>query len=96
LKHWLLKTEPSTFGIEDLQEATRRTTSWEGVRNFQARNFIRDQIKKGDSGDNGKVSGNLSRQENGRQALDGRSRFSPLRLHPSVFSRPLAESRSCD
>jgi len=48
LKHWLLKTEPSTFGIEDLQAATRRTTSWEGVRNFQARNFIRDQIKKGD------------------------------------------------
>jgi predicted RNA-binding protein with PUA-like domain len=48
LKHWLLKTEPSTFGIEDLQDAARRTTSWEGVRNFQARNFIRDQIKKGD------------------------------------------------
>jgi predicted RNA-binding protein with PUA-like domain len=48
LKHWLLKTEPSTFGIEDLQDATRRSTSWEGVRNFQARNFIRDQIKKGD------------------------------------------------
>ena len=48
MKHWLLKTEPSTFGIEDLQDAARRTTSWEGVRNFQARNFIRDQIKKGD------------------------------------------------
>ena len=48
MKHWLLKTEPSTFGIEDLQAAPRRTTSWEGVRNFQARNFIRDQIKKGD------------------------------------------------
>jgi predicted RNA-binding protein with PUA-like domain len=48
LNHWLLKTEPSTFGIEDLAAAARKTTSWEGVRNYQARNLIRDQIKQGD------------------------------------------------
>ena len=48
MKHWLLKTEPSTFGIEDLQAAAHKTTSWEGVRNYQARNLIRDQIQKGD------------------------------------------------
>jgi predicted RNA-binding protein with PUA-like domain len=48
MKHWLLKTEPSTFGIADLQAAPRKTTSWEGVRNYQARNFIRDQIQRGD------------------------------------------------
>jgi predicted RNA-binding protein with PUA-like domain len=48
MQHWLLKTEPSTFGIDDLQAAPRKTTSWEGVRNYQARNFIRDQISKGD------------------------------------------------
>jgi len=48
LKHWLLKTEPAVFGIEDLQAAARRTTSWEGVRNYQARNLIRDQIRQGD------------------------------------------------
>jgi predicted RNA-binding protein with PUA-like domain len=48
MQHWLLKTEPSTFGIDDLQAAPRQRTSWDGVRNYQARNFIRDQIKLGD------------------------------------------------
>jgi predicted RNA-binding protein with PUA-like domain len=48
MTYWLLKTEPSTFGIDHLQSAPRQTTGWDGVRNFQARNFIRDQIKKAD------------------------------------------------
>ena len=48
MQHWLLKTEPATFGIDDLQSAPRKATSWDGVRNYQARNFIRDQISKGD------------------------------------------------
>lgn len=48
MRRWLLKTEPSTFGIDDLQAAPRKRTRWDGVRNYQARNFIRDQISKGD------------------------------------------------
>jgi predicted RNA-binding protein with PUA-like domain len=48
MRHWLLKTEPSTFGIDDLVAAPRRTTSWEGVRNYQARNMLRDDLKRGD------------------------------------------------
>ena len=48
LKHWLIKSEPSVFGIDDLAAAKRRTTSWDGVRNYQARNLIRDQIERGD------------------------------------------------
>jgi predicted RNA-binding protein with PUA-like domain len=48
LKHWLIKTEPSVFGVEQLAAAARRTTSWDGVRNYQARNLIRDEIHKGD------------------------------------------------
>jgi predicted RNA-binding protein with PUA-like domain len=48
MEHWLLKTEPATFGIEDLEAAPRRTTSWEGVRNYQARNFIRDRMQRRD------------------------------------------------
>jgi predicted RNA-binding protein with PUA-like domain len=48
MMHWLLKTEPSTFGIDDLQATPRQTTGWDGVRNYQARNFIRDRLKKGD------------------------------------------------
>lgn len=48
MKHWLLKTEPSTFGVDDLEAAPRHTTRWDGVRNYQARNFIRDQMREGD------------------------------------------------
>jgi len=48
MNHWLLKSEPDTFGIDALAAAPRNTTSWNGVRNFQARNMLRDSIKKGD------------------------------------------------
>jgi predicted RNA-binding protein with PUA-like domain len=48
MSHWLLKSEPSTFGIEQLEASPRQTTGWDGVRNFQARNYMRDQMKKGD------------------------------------------------
>lgn len=48
MQYWLMKSEPSTFGIEDLARAKNRTTGWDGVRNYQARNFLRDQMKKGD------------------------------------------------
>jgi len=50
MRHWLLKTEPDTFGIDDLDAAPRKTTSWEGVRNYQARNMLRDDFSKGDLG----------------------------------------------
>ncbi len=45
-KHWLIKSEPDVFSIDDL--AKSKTTHWDGVRNYQARNFIRDEIKIGD------------------------------------------------
>jgi predicted RNA-binding protein with PUA-like domain len=48
MKHWLIKSEPGTFGIDDLASAPRKTTTWDGVRNFQARNFMRDGMRKGD------------------------------------------------
>jgi predicted RNA-binding protein with PUA-like domain len=48
MKYWLLKTEPDTFGIDALERAPRHTTSWEGVRNYQARNMLRDEMKAGD------------------------------------------------
>jgi len=43
-----MKTEPSTFSIDDLARAPRKTTAWDGVRNYQARNMLRDQMKRGD------------------------------------------------
>ena len=48
MKHWLLKTEPTTFSFDDLWRAPKRTTGWNGVRNYQARNTLRDSMKRGD------------------------------------------------
>lgn len=48
MNYWLLKTEPDTFGIDDLAKAPHRTSGWDGVRNYQARNLLRDAIKLGD------------------------------------------------
>ncbi len=48
MRYWLMKTEPTTFGIEQLAAAPRRTTGWDGVRNYQARNMLRDEMHKGD------------------------------------------------
>lgn len=47
MQHWLLKSEPDCFSIQDLAKAPKRTTCWNGVRNYQARNFLR-AMKKGD------------------------------------------------
>ena len=48
MAHWLLKTEPEVFSFDDLMRAPNRTSGWDGVRNYQARNFLRDGMKKGD------------------------------------------------
>jgi predicted RNA-binding protein with PUA-like domain len=48
MNHWLMKSEPSSFGIDQLAKAPRRQSAWDGVRNYQARNMLRDQMKKGD------------------------------------------------
>lgn len=47
-RYWLFKSEPGSFSIDDLQGAPRQTTSWNGVRSYQARNLLRDEIKVGD------------------------------------------------
>jgi predicted RNA-binding protein with PUA-like domain len=47
-KYWLMKSEQSCFSIDDLEKAPGKTTFWDGVRNYQARNMLRDTIKKGD------------------------------------------------
>jgi predicted RNA-binding protein with PUA-like domain len=47
-RYWLLKSEPSCFSIEHLKQSPKQTTSWDGVRNYQARNFMRDKMQPGD------------------------------------------------
>jgi predicted RNA-binding protein with PUA-like domain len=47
-RYWLVKSEPDSFSFDDLLASPNRTTSWDGVRNFQARNSMRDDMKLGD------------------------------------------------
>lgn len=47
-RHWLVKSEPATFSFADLAASPNGTTCWDGVRNYQARNFMRDDMKRGD------------------------------------------------
>jgi predicted RNA-binding protein with PUA-like domain len=47
-RYWLLKSDADTFSWDDFWNAPNRTTHWDGVRNFQARNYMRDEMKKGD------------------------------------------------
>lgn len=48
MNYWLMKSEPSSFSIDDLKERPGGIEPWDGVRNYQARNLLRDQIKPGD------------------------------------------------
>jgi predicted RNA-binding protein with PUA-like domain len=48
MNYWLMKTEPSTFGVDDLAAKPGKTAMWDGVRNYQARNMLRDDFRKGD------------------------------------------------
>lgn len=46
MKHWLMKSEPDVFSIQDLKRVKK--SDWDGVRNYQARNFMRDEMRVGD------------------------------------------------
>ncbi|AMV32433.1 EVE domain protein [Pirellula sp. SH-Sr6A] len=47
-RYWLMKTEPDVFSIDDLKNSPNQSTCWDGVRNYQARNFMRDDMRIGD------------------------------------------------
>jgi len=49
MRYWLMKSEPNEFSIDDLVAAPGQSTPWIGVRNYQARNFMRDQMQVGDA-----------------------------------------------
>ena len=50
MNYWLLKSEPDVFGIHHLKALPKKTGHWDGVRNYQARNFMRDDMRKGELG----------------------------------------------
>jgi len=47
-RYWLLKSDPASFGFEELKRSPKKTTPWDGVRNYQARNLMRDDMRLGD------------------------------------------------
>ncbi len=49
MSYWLMKSEPDAFSIDDLAECDNQTEPWDGIRNYQARNFLRDKVKQGDT-----------------------------------------------
>jgi predicted RNA-binding protein with PUA-like domain len=48
MKYWLMKSEPDVFSFDDLKKRPKKTEPWNGVRNYQARNFMRDEMQIGD------------------------------------------------
>jgi predicted RNA-binding protein with PUA-like domain len=48
MNYWLMKSEPNAFSIDDLEQRPHQTEHWDGVRNYQARNMMRDDMKAGD------------------------------------------------
>lgn len=48
VNYWLMKSEPDVYGIDDLARQRKKTDHWDGIRNYQARNFMRDEMKAGD------------------------------------------------
>jgi len=48
MNYWLMKTEPDVYSMDDMLADKNQTTVWEGIRNYQARNFMRDDMKNGD------------------------------------------------
>lgn len=48
MRYWLMKSEPETFSLEDLESRPGKKEPWDGIRNYQARNFMRDEMSKGD------------------------------------------------
>lgn len=96
MNYWLMKSEPSSFSVDDLARAPRRTTVWDGVRNFQVRNMLRDQINKGDLAffyhSGGSAPGIAGTMKVSRSGYVDASAFDPQDHHfdpRSTLSKPL-------
>jgi predicted RNA-binding protein with PUA-like domain len=90
-RYWLFKSEPESFSFDDLWAAPGRSTCWDGVRNYQARNFMRDEMAVGDgvlyyhsSSDPTGVAGVA---EVGRAAYPDHTAFDPADSHYDPKSR---------
>ncbi len=91
-RYWLMKSEPSCFSIDDLYNAPKQTTSWDGVRNYQARNFMRDNMAIGDQilfyHSNCNPPGIIGTAEVISEAYPDHTAFDPNSEHPDAKSTP--------
>ena len=91
MNYWLFKSEPEEFSIDDLRKAAGRRDHWDGVRNYQARNFMR-QMKKGDQGffyhSNCAEPGIVGVVEIAREAYPDHTAFDPKDKHYDPKSTP--------
>ncbi len=81
MRYWLMKSEPDVFGIDHLIEMPNQTEHWDGIRNYQARNFMRDDMKVGDLvlfyHSNAKEIGVVGTMEVVRNAYPDHTQFDP-------------------
>jgi len=94
MQYWLFKSEPETFSIEDLARASGRRTHWDGVRNYQVRNMLRDQMRRGDRGlfyhSSCEVPGVYGTVEVVREGYPDPSAFDPRHRYHDAASDPEA------
>ena len=91
MNHWLMKSEPDTFGIDHLAKKPKQTAGWDGVRNFQARNFLRE-MRVGDLAffyhSSCDVVGIAGIVKVVREAYPDRTAFDPKDDHYDADSKP--------
>ena len=92
MNYWLMKSEPETFGIDDLKMRPNQTEHWDGVRNYQARNMMRDQMKLGDQvffyHSNCDTPGIVGIMEIVKEAYPDFTAFDPKEKHFDPKSKP--------
>ena len=92
MNYWLMKSEPTAFGIDDLKKMPEQTEHWDGVRNYQARNMMRDQMRVGDQvffyHSNCKVPGIVGIMEVVRESYPDHTAFDPQSKYFDPKSSP--------
>jgi len=92
MNYWLMKSEPDAFSIDDLAAMPKKTEHWDGVRNYQARNMMRDQMKKGDLvffyHSNCKQPGIVGIAEIVKESYPDHTAFDPEDIHYDPKSKP--------
>ena len=90
--YWLFKSEPTAYSFADLMDEPKQTAEWDGVRNYQARNFLRDEIKEGDYvlfyHSNAKPTGVVGTAVVVRNGYPDHTAWDPNSEHPDPKSSP--------